>query len=176
MEKRFGRWYREKIVEELAEKFGKSSSLFVTEFTRLKVNDLEQLRKNLKKNSATFMVVKNSFARFALDRAKLGILNNLIEGQTGIVLGGDDPVAISKVLIDYHKTYPDFKIKGGFLDAQLIPQEKIKELSQLPPRPILVGKLCGSLKGILGRFVNSISIHAKLLYMLKAFSEKKKEG
>lgn len=177
MKEKFGLWYRGKVVEELAEKFAKSSFLFVTEFTKLKVNDLEQLRKNLNKNSATFMVVKNSLARLALRKTNKEILDKLLDGQVGFILGGNDPIVISKVLIDYSKNYTDFfKIKGGILEAQFLSQDKIKELSQLPSKSVLVGKFLGNLKSFLARFVNSINLNVKLLQILKAIEEKKKEG
>ncbi|MGE4357691.1 MAG: 50S ribosomal protein L10 [Candidatus Omnitrophota bacterium] len=176
MEKKFGRWYREKLVEELEKKFENSSHFFVAELNKLKVGDLEELRRNLKKNSAVFMVVKNSLARIAFRKKRLDKIADLIEGPTGVVLGGDDPIIISKVLVDYSKNFPDFRIKGGFIEDEVILLDKIKELAQLPSRSVLMGKVSNSLKGILFRFANSLSLHVKMIFILKGLQEKKKEG
>ncbi|MCM8783534.1 MAG: 50S ribosomal protein L10 [Candidatus Omnitrophica bacterium] len=176
MEKKFGRWYRERLVEELEMKFDKSTYFFVAELSRLKVSDLEELRKNLKKRSADFMVVKNSLARLAFRKKQMDYFVELINGQTGVVLGGDDPIIISKVLVDYSKSFPEFKIKGGFIQDRVVSLGKIKEISQLPSRSVLMGKICGGFKGILFRLANSLSLHVKLMFILKGLQEKKKEG
>ncbi|MCM8779374.1 MAG: 50S ribosomal protein L10 [Candidatus Omnitrophica bacterium] len=170
---RFGHWYREKIVEEMAEKFGATSHIFIAEFQRLKVNDLGELRKNLNKHSAVFMVVKNSLAQLAFKKNRLEGLLPLISGQSGVVLGGDDPVAVAKILVEYNKNFPDFKIKGGLLNSQIISSERIRELSHLPSRRILLGKFSGNLKGIFARFVYSLNLHTKLWLILKGIQEKK---
>ncbi|MCM8765303.1 MAG: 50S ribosomal protein L10 [Candidatus Omnitrophica bacterium] len=173
---KFGRWYRQRIVEELAEKFSRSPYIFLTEFQRLKVNHLEELRRNLHKHSALFMVVKNSLAQLALRKNQKEGLIQLLSGQTGMVLGGDDPITISKVLVDYSKNFPEFKIKGGLLNTQIISSERIRELSQLPPPHILLGKLSGYLRGIFLRLVQGLNLPTKFYLILKGMEKKKKEG
>lgn len=165
--KNLGRWCREKIAEELTAKFSNNPNLFITEFSRLKVNDLEGLRAELRNNFSTFLVVKNSIACLVLENLKINYLTQYIKGQTGVVVGGNDPVSISKVLVEFGRKFSEFKIAGGILNSQPVTLAQIKELSQLPGRPVLLAKVCSSLKSPISRLVYSLGLINKLALILK---------
>ncbi|MCX5657628.1 MAG: 50S ribosomal protein L10, partial [Candidatus Omnitrophica bacterium] len=73
--KNFGRWCREKIINEMVSTFKGSPTLFVTEFGGLKVVNLETLRTKLRKNYSRLLVVKNSLASKAFKEIKLDFLS-----------------------------------------------------------------------------------------------------
>lgn len=162
-----GRWSREKIVDELAAKFRMSPSIFITQFRGLKVNDLQDLRNRLRKKIGSFLVVKNSLCRLAFEKTHTNCLTNLVSGQTGIVLGGDDPVLISKILMEFSQASSDFQIKGGLFQGEFITFEQIKQLSSLPGRGVLLGRVCSNLKASLCRLVYSLGLINKLVLVLK---------
>jgi len=174
--KNIGRWCREKAVEELTATFAENRNLFIAEFTKLKVSDLEEIRKALRKNSGVFLVVKDSLASLAFRKVELDYLIDTINGQTGVILAGDDPVAVSKTLMEFGKKFSNFKIKGGIFNSQQVSLKDIKELSQLPPRQVLVARVCTSLKAPLSRLVYSLGLLNKFVLTLKNLEDKKKEG
>ncbi len=174
--KNFGSWCRERIVEELATKFRDNANLFVTEFSSLKVNDLEELRKRLKKDAGVFVIVKNSLACLAFKKTNLDYLSPLLGGQTGIILGGDNPVSVSRTLAEFSKKFSSFKIKGGLFNAQPLTIEQVRQLSLLPPRPVLLGRVCGGLKSSLSRLVYSLGLLNKLVLVIKNRENQIKSG
>ncbi|MFQ5901730.1 MAG: 50S ribosomal protein L10, partial [Thermodesulfobacteriota bacterium] len=56
---------KERIVGELNEKFKEASSVFVTDYRGLKVDQMEELRRLLRKESIEYIVVKNTLLRLA---------------------------------------------------------------------------------------------------------------
>ena len=88
---------KQELVTTLAARLGRSSTVYVTDFTGLSVAKLTQLRRRLRQAGTEFVVVKNTLARRALADAHLagngGGLEQHLAGPTGLVLAGADPVA-----------------------------------------------------------------------------------
>jgi len=147
--------------------------LFVTEFSKLKVTDLEELRIKLKKIRGKFLVVKNSLVRLAFGKRGFNYLAELVNGQTGVILGGNDPAIVSKILVEFSRKFPDFKIKGSLFDGQVASFKEIQTLAQLPPRPILLGKVCANLKTPFNRLIYSLGLLNKFILILKRIGERK---
>ncbi len=174
--KNFGRWCRERIVTELSETFKNNSSLFVTEFSGLKVIDVDGLRAKLRKNSSKLVVVKNSLAVKAFKQVNLESLSDLTSGQTGLVLGGDDPSSISKILVDFGKSFSGFQIKGGLFNGEAVTINQIKELSKLPPHNVMLAKVCSGIKAPLYRLVTNLGLLNRFILSLKRIEQIKKGG
>jgi large subunit ribosomal protein L10 len=173
--KNFGKWCREKIVEEMVFRFKDNANFFITEFSGLKVNDIEGLRKKLGKGGGRFLVVKKSLATLAFKRINQQSVSSLFNGQTSLVMGGDDPALISKTLVEFGKNFPGFQIKGGLFNGEFLTLQQIKALSQLPPRPVLLGKVCSALKSPLYRLVSNFGLVTKFVLVLKQIEKTKGE-
>ena len=57
------------VVDEIAEKMERTQSLFLTDFTGLDVEAINELRRLLRENDVEYRVVKNTLARLAADKA-----------------------------------------------------------------------------------------------------------
>ena len=83
---------KQELVTTLAARLGRSSTVYVTDFTGLSVAKLTQLRRRLRQAGTEFVVVKNTLARRALADAHLagngGGLEHHLAGPTGLVLAG----------------------------------------------------------------------------------------
>ncbi len=172
----FGRWCREKIINEMVSAFKGSPTLFVTEFSGLKVVNLETLRTKLRKNYSRLLVVKNSLASKAFKEMKLDFLSELFAGQAGLIIGGDDPAAVSKILFEFGKSFPSFQIKGGVFNGEPLTVKQIKDLSLLPPRNIMLAKVCSGIKSPLHRLVANLGLINRFVLSLKKIEFVKKGG
>lgn len=162
-----GRLLKLHMVDEYADRFKGSSSIFVTEFRGLTNKELKDLRKNLKLASAHYLIVKNSICRSALKKLELNNLADMITGCCALSYGQDDPVPISKTLVSFSKDNRNLKLKGGYVDGQIITEDTIKELAALPPREVLLAKLITCINSPIAGFVLACSgIVKKLLYVL----------
>lgn len=79
-------------VVELTETFGRARLAIVTESAGLSVNQITELRKQLRGAKAEYMVVKNTLAVRASEGTILSGVTAYLKGPTGLVIGYDDPV------------------------------------------------------------------------------------
>src|ERR1051326_1979331 len=82
---------RQANVETLAERFGASPNIYVTDFTGLDIRRLTELRRRLRVAGARYVVVKNTLAARALASNRIDALGEHLAGPTGLVLAGAAP-------------------------------------------------------------------------------------
>ena len=130
------------FVQKLKEEIDMSSSVIVTHYSGLTVNESEQLRLEMRNNGAKFKVTKNRLTKLALEQTHFKNLADLFTGPTAIAYS-DDPVAPAKVAVSFEKKLEKFKIIGGGYDGEKIDLEKINFLATLPSVDELRGKIVG---------------------------------
>ena len=152
---------KQELVQALADKLRRASTIYVTDFTGLNVARLTELRRRLQAIGVEYVVVKNTLVRRALDAdAPLG---SHLDGPTGLVLGGGDPVAPAKVLAEFAREHERPAIRAGVLDGAAVTADQVRRLAVLPARPELLGHLGGTLQAPLAGFVGALQ---GLLYSL----------
>ena len=113
------------FVENLKNEFNNSSSVIVAHYSGLTVNQVEDLRKEMRNNGAKFKVTKNRLAKLALEGTQFKDIVNLFSGPTAIAYS-NDPVAPAKVAVNFEKKFENFKIVGGGYDGEKIDLNKIQ--------------------------------------------------
>lgn len=120
------------LVEEVNNHLDKSEYVFLTDFNRLSVVDTANLRGLLAKHEAEFHVVKNSILKVASDKRELQLDASVLEGQTAIVVGGQNPSEVAKVLFKFFKDTEKAEVKTGVLDDKSLSKDEVEALSKLP--------------------------------------------
>ena len=133
---------KKEFVQKLKEEIDTSSSVIVTHYSGLTVDESDQLRSEMRNNGAKFKVTKNRLTKLALKQTQFKDLADLFTGPTAIAYS-DDPVAPAKVAASFEKKLEKFKIIGGGYDGEMIDIEKINFLATLPPMDVLRGKIVG---------------------------------
>ena len=133
---------KKEFVQKLTDEIKSSSSVIVTHYSGLSVNESEQLRTEMRDNGAKFKVTKNRLTKLALEQTQFKNLADLFTGPTAIAYS-DDPVAPAKVAVSFEKKLEKFKIVGGGYDGEKINLEKINFLATLPSIDELRGKIVG---------------------------------
>ena len=168
---------KQEVVTALAGKLRRASTVYVTDFTGLNVARITDLRRRLRAAGVEYVVVKNTLALRALGEAQVTGLEPHLEGPTGLVFGGADPVAAAKVLTDFAKEHEKPALKIGLVDGKTVTPEQVKRLAALPARPELLAQMGGALKAPLQGFVGALN---GLLFMmvgaLEALHGKRAEG
>ena len=167
--------WRPQMVKELEQAFQRPC-LVVTQFSKLSMKDFEALRRQLLPLQSRYLVAKNTLSRLALRQLKRDELLEWVGGQTGFVVGEKDPIAISRVLVKFVKDHEGLKLRGGFLEGELMTEEGIRTLASLPSREALLGKTVFMIQSPISRFHAALIGNVrKLLFVLQELS-KKKEG
>lgn len=134
-------------VEALTARFGQARTVVLTEYRGLTVQQLGELRRQLRAVSARYQVVKNRLARRAAVAAGLEALSPFLRGPTGVVLGANDPVAVARTLATFSRSYPALTMKAGVVEGQPLDGAGLRALAELPPRDQLRAQLIGALQG-----------------------------
>src|SRR5439155_1131910 len=109
------------------------------EYRGLTVQQLSDLRKQLRAVSAEYKVIKNRLTRLAIKSSRLEELGAHLTGPTGVVFSKEDPVALAKALHAFAKTNQALAIKAGYLEGQMLPPAEPRALADLPSREQLRG-------------------------------------
>lgn len=158
-------------VAELHEKFSRAKLAVMTECSGLPVNDITELRKQLRGAKAEFRVVKNTLAARAVDGTTLVEAKPYFKGPLALMIGYDDPVLPTKILWDFikgEKREEKIKIAIGVLDGKLVQPAQIVAVASLPSKPVLLAMLLSTmqgpvrglvytLNGVLGKFVRVLA-------------------
>ena len=135
---------KEKIVTNLSKKFGDSNFLLLTHNNGLTVEEITNLRNQLREDGSTFNVVKNSLAKIAVTDSKVKDLSAQFKGPMAIVFS-EQLSSQPKILSDFSKENENLSIVGGFMDGEIIDKETVSKLASLPSLDTLRAKIIGSL-------------------------------
>ena len=161
----------------LKEHLRDSSASFIVGYRGLKVNELTELRVELRKSRALLQIVKNTLARRGAEQTQLQELAPLFVGPTGIVFALKEPAKLAKHLKGFMNEHPNLKIKGGVLSQTLLDIEGVLALADLPDRETLLGQLVSQLTSPLMQFVGALTSPLQnLVFAINAIIDEKKGG
>ncbi len=154
-------------IEELRAHLGDAQAAVLTEYRGLTVQQLSELRKQLKAAKADYRVVKNRLARIAMEGSALAPLQKYLTGPTGLVIVRRDPVAAAKALTAFARTNPALTVKVGVIDGHLLEPKDLRAVAELPSREALRSQLLGAIQGPLAQLVGLLMApHRELAYIL----------
>ncbi len=136
---------KREMIEDLRAQLGGSKTMIVSEYRGLKVKEIGEIRRALRKQNVTYRVVKNRLMRIAAqDSPVADAISPLLVGPTAIAFG-DDEAGTAKALIDATKPYRIVKITGGVLGSRAIDADAVTRLASLPPRETLLAEAIGAI-------------------------------
>ena len=145
-----------KTVEELRTRFDSVRSAILTEYRGLTVEQLSQLRRELRNVSAEYKVLQNRLAKIAVQGSPLDGLRQHMKGPTALALTRKDPVAMAKTLQAFQKQNPELNITAGCVEGQVIRASDVKALADLPTREVLLGQVVGTFQAPLASLVQTL--------------------
>ena len=166
----------ELIVAELAEKFRDVENALVVDYTGLSGPQSVALRDHLRQHGGRMMVVKNSLARIALERAQKEGLGRLLVGPCALVTG-DDPVVLTKAIVEWGKKELALKWRGAYVGGEVLGPEQTEALASLPPLDVLRAQAVGTIAAPLSGFVGVLqAVLRSFVGVVKAIAEKGESG
>jgi large subunit ribosomal protein L10 len=154
-------------IDRLRRRLGGATAAVLTEYRGLTVQQLSELRKQLKAASAEYRVVKNRLARVAIEGSPLVSLGPHLTGPLGVVIARKDPAAVAKALQGFAKTNPAFQLRVGVVDGQLLDPQGLKAVADLPARDVLRAQVVGAVQGPLAQLVGLLQApQRELAYIL----------
>jgi len=166
---------KEKIVEEMTEKFSRASGIYLVDFTGMDVNTTNELRRNFRESEIEYRVLKNTLAKISFEKAGIEGMSDFLSGVNAYAISYDDPTLPVKVL-EKHKEFKEkLKLKAALFEGQVIDSSKVDSLAKIPSRGELLGQMVGMLNAPMSKLVYSLNcVMNNLVNILKAVEEKKK--
>ena len=165
---------QEKVTEvaDLKTRFDGVKTVVLTEYRGLTVQQLSDLRKQLRAVSAEYKVVKNRLARLAIASSPLDGLGTHLKGPTGVITSREDPVAVAKALHAFARAHQALAIKAGYVEGQMLPPTELRALADLPSKEALRAQIVGMIQGGLATLVGVLMApQRELVYILKQRGE-----
>jgi large subunit ribosomal protein L7/L12 len=165
-------------VAELTEKFGRARLAILTECVGLPVNEVTELRKQLRGAKAEYRIVKNTLAARAAEGTLLAGLKAHLKGPTGVVIGYDDPVLPTKVLKDFigaEKRDAKIRMTAGVLEGKILQPAELAAVAGLPKKDVLVAMLLSAMQGPIRGVVYTLNaVLSKFVRVIAAIQDKRK--
>ncbi len=153
---------KNEIIDEIKELMDSSSALYLTDFTGMTVEEVNDLRSEFYKSKIKYKVVKNTLALRALKGSDKFAsfekdLKGFLVGPTGIIFADEDPVAPAKILKKSITKIEKPKYKVAIVDNQFYGSDKLNELASLLSKEELIAGILSSLNSPISGIVGAIN-------------------
>ncbi len=163
---------KNELITQYSEWVKRSKAMILTQYVGLTMKDIDALRAKVRENGGEFHIVKNTLVKRALEQAGLSVQASTFEGSTAMVFAFTDAPATVKTLTDFVKGSEFLKIKGGFLEKQVLTPEGVKALADLPPLPVVRAQLLGTLLAPASKIVRTLAEPGRMIAaVIKAHAE-----
>ena len=153
---------KEKLVDDFAAELKEAKAILVIDYLGLTVEEVTNLRKDLRDSNVKMKVIKNTYLKRAAEKAGIEGL-----GPTAVVYtaDADDITEPARIVSKYEDDIDALSIKGGMLEGKVASQEEIKKLAAIPGREGLLSMLVSVLQAPVRNFA----------YAVKAVADSKDE-
>jgi large subunit ribosomal protein L10 len=163
-------------VARLKEELAAGGPAIVSDYRGLSVAELTAIRRNLREQGIRYRVVKNRLARIAAHEAGRDGLMPLLDGPTGLALGGADEIALARAFLDAVRPYRTLVVRGGVIGNKSFDGPAVSRLAALPPREVLLAQLAGGFASPLAGLASVLSAPLRNLgYALQQLAAQKAE-
>lgn len=144
-------------VADIRERLERAQAVFVAEYAGLSVKEQQELRRGLRAAGGEFRVVKMTLARRAADELGRSGLDELLAGPAGLAYAYGDPTVAARLLRDFARDHARLLVKGALFGSDVLAPERVAELADLEPRPVLLSRVAGVLQAPLGRLAGLLA-------------------
>ncbi len=149
-------------VKELAEKINGAKGIVVVDYRGITVEDVTNLRNDLRKENVEYRVAKNTLIKLAIKGTEYEGLAEYLEGPTAIAISHEDCTAPARIMSKTASDVEAFSFKGAWVEGNVYDAKGTEEIAKIPSKEVLIAK-------VLGGFNAPIT---SLAYVIKAIAEK----
>jgi len=166
-----------KAIGALKESLSVAPDFIFTDYRGLTVEQITNLRKQLRAKDVAYTVVKNNFARIAFEQMKTPDVSSYLTGPTAVAITPRDPNEVAKIFFDFLKEVPALKVKGALIGGTVYDLAQTEAFSKLPGRLELISMLMSVMNGTARNITAALNdVPARLVRTIKAIADKKGEG
>jgi len=145
------------VVAEIKDSVSNAAAVVFVDYRGLTVEEIGELRAELRNNDASMKIYKNTLTKLAADELNLDI-SEALTGPSAMVYG-NDVVSPVKIVSEFAKKHEILKIKAGVIEGKVADMDELRQIATLPSREGLLTMLAGGMIGV----VKDLSIALDLL-------------
>jgi large subunit ribosomal protein L10 len=163
------------IIAEAKELIDNASAVYLTDYSKINVADISDIRNQFRKEGVSYKVFKNTlFKRALVESGRFEKLANHLEGMTGFAFASTNPVAPAKIIKKYFDASQKLALKACYIETEYYDGSKLNELASLPTKQEVIAGILGSLNSPASGIVGSISaVIRELVSVVDEVSKKK---
>jgi len=147
---------KEETIAELKDRITNSGITILTHYVGIDVEEVTELRRQLRDENVQFKVYKNTLAKRALDELGLSDAVPFVEGPTAWAFS-DDLTVSARILKKFARRVAKVGMNGGILSGDVVSREQLEVLAVLPGREVLLAHVVGTIAAPLQRLVGTLS-------------------
>ena len=165
---------KEETLISLTEDLKSARGVVFAEYRGMTVKQLDNVRKNLRKEKVKYRVVKITLLKKALTALGIKIDGLKYSGPIALAVSQEEETAPARILKSMIKENPQLVLDGGIFNHELVGSDVVARLASLPSKQQLLGQLVSVLSGPARGLVTVLSGNTRnLLNVLNAIKEKR---
>lgn len=165
------------VIEQAKDWYSRSQGIVFADYRGLKVKEMQDLRRQLRKKGGEIHVIKNTLFRVAAGDDIEKIPAEFHNGTTAVAFFYENESECAKVLTDYAVASKKLVIKGGFFGGKSFDAKSVDAIAKLPPRDQLIAQVIGAIAAPLSNLVGVVeALYADPIRVIGAVADKVAEG
>ncbi len=166
------KYVKEMMMHQLKTELDGDRSVLILDLKGLDAVSEFQFRRDLRKKRIKMRVLRNTLARRVFEDMGIGGLSRFLEGPSVAVWGGTGVAELAKEIFAQVKKLKKPEIKGGSVDGTVINPDQVEDITKLPSREELIGRVVALALSPASRIVSLANAPASgLLGQLKTLAE-----
>ena len=145
------------VIDQVATQIQEAEAIYAIDYRGISVTQVAELREKLAEADASLRVVKNSLTERAADQAGAEHLKEHLQGPTAFTFVNGDAALAAKAIANFRREYELLSFKGGVMGGEVLTADQIEDISKLPAREVLDGRLVGILASPITGLVNGLN-------------------
>jgi large subunit ribosomal protein L10 len=150
------------ILEELKASLGEAQLAMVIDYKGLTVAEISDLRRKLRPTGTVCKVTKNTLMRLAIDEdSQWKPMTGLLSGTSAFLLVKEDMGGAFKAYQEFKKESKKTELRGGVMrgvtEGQLLTEDQIKSIANLPPKEQLLAQAAGAINALAAKLARGIN-------------------
>jgi large subunit ribosomal protein L10 len=122
---------KKNYISQMEKQFQSNEAVLVTHYHGLTMSQLDELRAQMREHGIKFKITKNRITKLALEKTKCKDLSSLFTGATAVAFS-NDAIMSARILSKFAKTNESLKLLGGIMGDEILDQEAIQNVANLP--------------------------------------------
>jgi large subunit ribosomal protein L10 len=171
------KYVKEMMMDQLKSDLDGSRSLLILDLNGLDAQAEWKLRTDLRKKSIRIRALKNTLARRVFSDMGIDGLSQYLKGPSMVAWGGAGVAELAKEISTQVKALKKPQIKGGAVDGTVVGPEQVEDITKLPSREALIGRIASMAMSPAQRVVSLANAPVSgLMSQLKTISEGAGDG